>query len=75
MSRRFQFNLRAVKGVPIELPPAVERIARKGGVFEMIENGLELDTVSFDDDEHPTEAVFAFGNDACVRFKRDTKKP
>ena len=75
MPRRFQFSLRAVKGVPIELPPAVERIARNGGVFKMIENGHELDTVSFDDTERPTEVLFVFGNDTWVRFGRGKAKP
>jgi hypothetical protein len=41
----------------------------------MIENGLELDAVSFDDEEHPTEALFVFGNDNYVTYKLDKKKP
>jgi hypothetical protein len=37
MPRRFQFSLRATNGLPIELPPAVGRIAKSEGVFTMIE--------------------------------------
>jgi hypothetical protein len=75
MSRRFPFCIRIAKDGPIQLPPAVERIARKADVFKMIENGLELDAVSFDDEEHPTEALFVFGNDNYVTYKLDKKKP
>jgi hypothetical protein len=69
MSRRLPFFIRLIKGAPVVLPPAVERIARKLDVFKMIENGLELDTVSFDDEQHPKEAIFVFGDDQVARFR------
>lgn len=69
MSGRLPFCIRIGKDDPIELPPAVERIARNSGVFKMIENGLELASVAYDDGCEPTEAVFVFGDDQVVRFK------
>lgn len=63
------------KGGAVELPPAVEKIARNGDVITMIDNGRELDFVEFDDKEHPTEALFVFGNDTYLTFKRHKKKP
>jgi hypothetical protein len=37
----------------------------------MVENGLELATVSFDDEQKPSEAVFVFGDDQFVRVRVD----
>ena len=71
MSRRFPFCIQVAKGIPVQLPPALERIARRSGVFTMVENGLELATVSFDDEQKPSEAVFVFGDDQFVRVRVD----
>lgn len=69
MARRLRHYIQLLKGEPIRLPPGVERIATNAGVFKMIENGLELATVSFDDEECPREALFVFGDDQVVRYR------
>ena len=72
MPGRFPFRVRIANNVTAALPPAVEKIARNGGVFAMIERGAHLIEVSFDDAEKPTEAIFAFGDDQVVFFRADS---
>lgn len=74
MSRRLAHRIRIGPEGEIKLPPAVERIAKNGDVFAMIDHGCQLDTVSFDDPTHPTKVVFAFGNDQFVIFRADKQE-